>query len=63
MYPPKSAPKYPHGYAYPHLRTTGQDDLLKSKPSIRMGKEDDWRDFERGMVVVPTSFGIYAMKN
>lgn len=29
----------------------GQEDLLKFKPSIRMGKNDDLSDFERGMVV------------
>ncbi len=29
----------------------GEDDLLKFKPSIRMGKKGDLRDFERGMVV------------
>ncbi len=29
----------------------GEDDLLKFKPSIRMGKKRDLSDFERGMVV------------
>ncbi len=29
----------------------GEDDLLKFKPSIRMGKKEDFSDFERGMVV------------
>ncbi len=29
----------------------GEDDLLKFKPSIRMGKKGDLSDFERGMVV------------
>ncbi len=29
----------------------GEDDLLKFKPSIRMGKEGDLSDFECGMVV------------
>ncbi len=28
-----------------------EDDLLKFKPSIRMGKKGDLSDFERGMVV------------
>ncbi len=29
----------------------GEDNLLKFKPSIRMGKKGDLSDFERGMVV------------
>ncbi len=29
----------------------GEDDLLKFKPNIRMGKKGDLSDFERGMVV------------
>ncbi len=29
----------------------GEDDLLKFKPSIRMGKKEDLSDFECGMVV------------
>ncbi len=29
----------------------GEDDLLKFKPSIRMGKKGDLSDFERGRVV------------
>ncbi len=29
----------------------GEDDLLKFKPSIRMGKKRDLSDFECGMVV------------
>ncbi len=33
------------------LSRCGEDDLLKFKPSIRMGKKGDLSDFERGMVV------------
>ncbi len=29
----------------------GEDDLLKFKPNIKMGKKRDLSDFERGMVV------------
>ncbi len=29
----------------------GEEELLKFKPSIRMGKKGDLSDFERGMVV------------
>ena len=39
--------------AWPQLSAfrAGQDNLLKFKPSIRMGKKGDLSDFERGMLV------------
>ncbi len=38
----------------------GEDDLLKFKPSIRMGKkEGDLSDFERGMLLVPDGWSEY----
>ncbi len=39
-----------HGSSISAFRC-GEDDLLKFKPSIRMGKNGDLSDFERGMVV------------
>ncbi len=36
----------------------GEDDLLKFKPSIRMGKKWDLNDFERGMVVGVRQAGL-----
>ena len=35
-----------------------QDDLLKFKPSIRMGKKDDLSDFEHDMVVGARRVGL-----
>ncbi len=36
----------------------GEDDLLKFKPSVRMGKKGDLSDFERGMVVGARRTGL-----
>ncbi len=36
----------------------GEDDFLKFKPSIRMGKKGDLSDFERGMVVCARQAGL-----
>ncbi len=36
----------------------GEDDVLKFKPSIRMGKKGDLSDFERGMVVGARRAGL-----
>ncbi len=36
----------------------GKDDLLKFKPSMRMGKKRDLSDFERGMVVGARRAGL-----
>ncbi len=36
----------------------GEDDLLKFKPSIRMGKKGDLGDFEPGMVVGARRAGL-----
>ncbi len=36
----------------------GEDDLLKFKPSIRMGKKGDLSDFERGLVVGTRRAGL-----
>ena len=40
----------------------GEDDLLKFKPSIRMGKKGDLSDFERGMVVGARRAGLSISK-
>ncbi len=40
----------------------GEDDLLKFKPSIRMGKKGDLSDFERGMVVGARQAGLSISK-
>ncbi len=40
----------------------GEDDLLKFKPSIRMGKKGDLSDFERGMVVGARWVGLSISK-
>ncbi len=40
----------------------GEDDLLKFKPSIRMGKEGGLSDFERGMFVGPRRAGLSISK-
>ncbi len=39
-----------------------EEDLLKFKPSIRMGKKGDLRDFERGMVVGARWAGLSISK-
>ncbi len=39
-----------------------EDDLLKFKPSIRMGKKEDLSDFERGMVVCARWAGLSISK-
>ncbi len=39
-----------------------EDDLLKFKPSIRMGKKGDLSDFERGMVVGARQAGLSITK-
>ncbi len=39
-----------------------EDDLLKFKPSIRMGKKGDLSDFERGMVVGTRRAGLSISK-
>ena len=43
--------------AFSHI-DMGQDDLLKFKPSIRMGKKGDLSDFEHDMVVVYRRAGL-----
>ncbi len=40
----------------------GEDDLLKFKPSIRMGKKEDLSDFERGMIVGARLTGLSILK-
>jgi len=40
----------------------GKDDLLKFKPSIRMGKKGDLSDFEHGMVVDTRRAGLSISK-
>ncbi len=40
----------------------GKNDLLKFKPSIRMGKKGDLSDFERGMVVGARRAGLSILK-
>ncbi len=40
----------------------GEDDLLKFKSSIRMGKKGDLSDFERGMVVGARRAGLSISK-
>jgi len=40
----------------------GEDDLLKFKPSIRMGKKGDLSDFECGMVVGARRAGLSISK-
>ncbi len=40
----------------------GEDDLLKFKPSIRMGKKGNLSDFERGMVVGARRAGLSISK-
>ncbi len=40
----------------------GEDDLLKFKPSTRMGKKADLSDFERGMVVGARRAGLSISK-
>ncbi len=40
----------------------GEDDLLKFKPSIRMGKKEDLSDFERGIVVGGRLTGLSILK-
>ena len=40
----------------------GEDDSLKFKPSIRMGKKRDLSDFERGMVVGARRAGLSISK-
>ncbi len=42
--------------------TSGEDKLLKFKPSIRMGKKGDLRDFEHGMVVGARQAGLSISK-
>ncbi len=36
---------------YIYASRCGEDDLLKFKPSIRIGKKGDLSDFECGMIV------------
>ncbi len=40
----------------------GENDLLKFKPSIRMGKKEDLSDFERGMVIGARRAGLSISK-
>ncbi len=40
----------------------GEDDMLKFKPSIRMGKKGDLSDFERGMFVGVRRTGLSISK-
>ncbi len=40
----------------------GEDDLLKFKPSVRMGKKGDLSDFERGMFVGARWVGLSISK-
>ncbi len=40
----------------------GEDDLLKFKPSIRMGKKWDLSDFNRGMAVGARQAGLSISK-
>ncbi len=40
----------------------GEDNVLKFKPSIRMGKKGDLSDFERGMVVGARRAGLSISK-
>ncbi len=42
--------------------TSGEDNLLKFKPSIRMGKKGDLSDFEHGMVVGARQAGLSISK-
>ncbi len=58
---------YIYIYIYTHTHSTatllgtpvgGEDDLLKFKQSIRMGKKGDLSDFERGMVVGARRAGV-----
>ncbi len=47
--------------AFRHLDVV-KDDLLKFKPSIRMGKKGDLSDFECGMVVGARRAGLSISK-
>ncbi len=49
-------------FAHVFLYVYGEDDLLKFKPSIRMGKKGDLSDFECGMVVGARRDGLSISK-